>query len=92
MDVSAARGLPHAGGRSSTVEACNRESGLREVALIDGPNTKTGMLSARAQLPSDGTDKSAADLWIAGFLAARLQMNSAEGPTLMARVLRTAHA
>lgn len=75
------------------LEAFNRESSLRKVALIDGPNTKTGMLSARVlDFQATATEKTVADLWIAGFLAARLQMNSTEGTKLLARVLRTAHA
>lgn len=83
-----ARGKP----KLDLLEAFNRESSLRKVALIDGPNTKTGMLSARVlDFQATATEKSVADLWIAGFLAARLQMNSAEGTKLLARVLRTAH-
>jgi len=74
------------------LEAFNRESSLRKVALIDGPNTKTGMLSARVlDFQATATEKSVADLWIAGFLAARLQIDSTQGTNLLARVLRTAH-
>lgn len=83
-----ARGKP----KLDLLEAFNRESSLRKVALIDGHNTKTGMLSARVlDFQATATEKSVSDLWIAGFLAARLQMNSAEGTKLLARVLRTAH-
>lgn len=75
------------------LEAFNRESSLRKVALVEGPNTKTGMLTARVlDFQTTAAERSVADLWIAGFLAARLQMNSTEGTKLLARALRTAHS
>lgn len=74
------------------LEAFNRESSLRKAALLEGPNTKSGLLTARVlDLQSSAIERTVADLWIVKFLAARLQMSDAEGTRLLARALRAAH-
>lgn len=75
------------------LEAFNRESNLRKAALLQGTRTKGGMLTARVlDFQASATQRTAADLWIVKFLAARLQMSDAEGTRVLARALRTAHA
>lgn len=79
--------------RLDLLEAFNRESNLRRAALLQGPNTKTGMLTARVlDFQASATERTVADLWIVKFLAARLQMSEAEGTQLLARALRSAHS
>ncbi len=74
------------------LEAFNRESSLRKAALLEGANTRTGLLTARVlDLQSSANERTVADLWIVKFLAARLQMSDAEGTRLLARALRAAH-
>ena len=86
--------LRFTGGKTSLelLEAFNRESSLRKAALLQGPNTRTGMLTARVlDFQASATERTVADLWIVKFLAARLQMSDAEGTQLLARALRAAH-
>lgn len=74
------------------LDAFNRESNLRKVALLQGPNIKSGMLTARVlDFQASATQRSVADLWIVKFLAAQLQMGEVEGTQLLARALRSAH-
>lgn len=74
------------------LEAFNRESSLRKAAMLQGPNTRNGMLTARVlDFQASATERTVADLWIVKFLAARLQMSDAEGTQLLARALRSAH-
>ncbi|WP_313539950.1 hypothetical protein [Leifsonia aquatica] len=74
------------------LEAFNRESNLRKAALIEGPNERTGMLTARVlDFQSTAAERAVADLWIVKFLHARLQMSDMEGTQLLARTLRQAH-
>lgn len=74
------------------LEAFNRESSLRKVAMLEGANTATGLLTARVlDFQASAAERAVADLWIAKFLLARLQMSDAEGTQLLARVLRLAH-
>lgn len=74
------------------LEAFNRESNLRKVALIQGPDTKSGMLTARVlDFQANSNQKTVADFWIVRFLAARLQMSDSEGTQILARALRSAH-
>lgn len=87
--------LTFEGGHTSLelLEAFNRESSLRKVALLDGPNIPAGMLTARVlDFQSTAAERTVADLWIVKFLAARLQMSDAEGTQLLARALRAAHS
>lgn len=75
------------------MEAFTTESHLRKVAMIEGKNIATGMLTARVRdFQATNAERAAADLWIEKFLGARLQMSNAEGTKLLARVLRSAHA
>ncbi|EME22374.1 hypothetical protein G419_05562 [Rhodococcus triatomae BKS 15-14] len=74
------------------LDAFNRESSIRKAALLEGANDRTGMLTAKVlDFQSTAAEKSVADLWIAKFLHARLQMSDTEGTQLLARALRTAH-
>ncbi|MBN9152248.1 MAG: hypothetical protein J0H56_12640 [Micrococcales bacterium] len=74
------------------LDAFNRESNLRKAALLEGPNDRTGMLSARVlDLQSTATDRSVADFWIVEFLEAQMQMSDVEGTQLLARALRAAY-
>jgi len=74
------------------MEAFSRESSLRKIALLEGPNTSTGMLTARVlDFQVTSADRSVADLWITKFLDARLQMSSVEGTHVLAQALRAAH-
>ena len=74
------------------LEAFNRESNLRKAALLEGPNTRNGMMTARVlDFQASATQRTVADLWIVKFLAARLQMSKAEGTQMLARALRSAH-
>lgn len=73
-------------------DAFSRESRLRKAALIQGPNTKTGMLTARVlDFQAGASQRAVADLWIVKFLGARLQMGDVEGTQLLAQALRNAH-
>lgn len=73
-------------------DAFSRDSRLRKAALIQGPNTKTGMLTARVlDFQASASQRAVADLWIVKFLGARLQMGDAEGTQLLAKALRNAH-
>ncbi len=86
--------LRFAGGRArlELLEAFNRESSLRKAAMLQGPSTRNGMLTARVlDFQASVTERTVADLWIVKFLAARLQMSDAEGTQLLARALRSAH-
>lgn len=75
------------------LDAFNRESTFRKAALIEGADTKAGMLSARIlDLQSTAAERSVADLWIVKFLHAQMQMSAAEGTRLLARALRSAHS
>jgi hypothetical protein len=75
------------------MDAFTTESHLRKVAMIEGKNIATGMLTARVRdFQATNAERAAADLWIEKFLGARLQMSNAEGTKLLARVLRSAHA
>jgi hypothetical protein len=75
------------------LDAFNRESSLRKVALIEGGKERTAMLTARVlDFQASATERAVADLWIVKFLHARLQMSDAEGTQLVARSLRQAHA
>lgn len=79
--------------RLELLEAFNRESSLRKAAMLHGPNSRNGMLTARVlDFQASATERTVADLWIVKFLAARLQMSDAEGTQLLARALRSAHA
>ena len=79
--------------RLELLEAFNRESSLRKVAMLEGPNTRTGMLIARVlDFQASATERTVADLWIVKFLAAALQMSDVEGTQLLARALRSAHS
>jgi hypothetical protein len=74
------------------LEAFNRESSLRKVAMVEGPNTNSGMLTARVlDFQAAAAERDVADLWIAKFLDARLQMNDTEGTQYLAQALRSAH-
>lgn len=74
------------------LEAFNRESNLRKVALLEGPNTASGFLTARVlDFQASAAERAVADFWILKFLQARLQMSDAEGTQLLARALRAAH-
>lgn len=74
------------------MEAFSRESSLRKIALLEGPNAPTGLLTARVlDFQVTSNDRSVADLWITKFLDARLQMSSAEGTQVLAQALRAAH-
>ncbi len=80
------------GARLELLEAFNRESHLRKVAMLEGPNTKSGMLTAKVlDFQAAAAERSVADLWITRFLDARLQMSDTEGTQLLARALRAAH-
>lgn len=79
--------------RLEVMEAFTTESHLRKVAMIEGKNIATGMLTARVRdFQATNAERAAADLWIEKFLGARLQMSNAEGTKLLARALRSAHA
>ncbi|MCX2934448.1 hypothetical protein ORI20_29705 [Mycobacterium sp. CVI_P3] len=74
------------------MDAFTTESNLRKVAMVEGQNMPTGMLTARVRdFQATNAERAAADLWIVGFLDARLQMSAAEGTRLLAHALRSAH-
>lgn len=74
------------------MEAFTTESNLRKVAMIEGANTPSGMLTARVRdFQATNAERAAADLWITNFLDARLQMSAKQGTRLLAAALRTAH-
>lgn len=88
FSLSVARGAANL----ELLEAFSRESSLRKIAFLEGPNTSTGMLTARVlDFQVTSADRSVADLWITKFLDARLQMSSAEGTQVLAHALRAAH-
>ncbi|SKG68695.1 Uncharacterised protein [Mycobacteroides abscessus subsp. bolletii] len=77
--------------RLEVSEAFVRESNLRKIALVQGNQTQTGMLTARVlDYQTTGLDRTAADLWIVKFLQATLQMGKVEGTKILGNALRRA--
>jgi len=73
-------------------EAFIINSRLRKAALLAGTDSRAGFLTARVlDYQTTAIDRKVADFWITEFLDARLQMNSAEGTSRLAGVLRQAN-